>query len=189
MRCKRRDVAVAEIDVRAKEACLIVVKEPRPDLGPSKVDMALHLSGFADSTPWVFLLLGEAQSTDMDADPRVVLDLALPQLGGRGAGGEPFALERAIVYHEKVLAKVALEFDKYRLSGKLRIAQDDLRARGEEIVQMVLGRIAKIAAGEDRFCRYCGKDGVETRCSKCKKAYFCPACQALGWKYHKVWCP
>ena len=104
------------------------------------------------------------------------------------SGGEPFALERAIVYHKEVLAKVAEEYEKFELSGKLEIAQDDLRARGEELVRIVMGRLAKIAVGEDRFCRYCGKDGVETRCSRCKKAYFCPACQALGWKYHKSWC-
>ncbi|KAI0361829.1 hypothetical protein OH77DRAFT_467050 [Trametes cingulata] len=186
--CKPSQVTVAEIDIRAKEACLILVKEPRPDLGPSKVDMEQHLSGFTDSLPWPFLLIGEAVSTHMESDPRVVLDLALPQMGGRGGGAEPFALERAIVYHEKVLAKVADEFERYTLSGKLRIAQESLRRRGDTLVEAVLGRLAKIAAGQDHFCRYCGKDGVETRCSKCKRAHFCSSCQAPGWKYHKVWC-
>ena len=74
---------MAEIDLLTNEACLIVVKEPRPDLGPSKVNIAQHLIGFADSTPWVYLLLGELPSTNTYADPRVALDLALPQLGGR----------------------------------------------------------------------------------------------------------
>ncbi|KAI0639216.1 hypothetical protein C8Q77DRAFT_1080158 [Trametes polyzona] len=131
---------------------------------------------------------GSAKSTDMESDPRVVLDLVLPQIGGRGGGAEPFALERAIVYHERVLAKVADESERYQLSGKIRIVEDRIRRHGDAVVKLVMGRIAKLAAGEDHFCRYCGKDGVETRCSKCKKAYFCPPCQALGWKYHKVWC-
>ncbi|KAI0651664.1 hypothetical protein C8Q79DRAFT_922352 [Trametes meyenii] len=164
--CSPSRVTVAEIDIRAKEACLVVVKESRPDLGPSKVDMAQRLSGFTESMSWVFLLIGEAQSTDMEADPRVVLDLALPQIGGRGGGAEPFALERAIVYHEKVLSKVADEFDRYVLSGKLRITEDEVRRHADGLVQAVMDRVANVAAGQDRFCRYCGKDGVDTRCSK-----------------------
>ncbi|KAI0374359.1 hypothetical protein BV20DRAFT_1118381 [Pilatotrama ljubarskyi] len=124
----------------------------------------------------------------MESDPRMVLDLALPQIGGRGGGAEPFALERAIVYHEKVLAKVADEFERYTLTGKLRISEENLRRRGDAVVKVVLDRLAKIAAGQEHFCGYCGKAGVETRCSKCKRAYFCSLCQALGWKYHKVWC-
>ncbi|KAI0670089.1 hypothetical protein C8Q78DRAFT_976821 [Trametes maxima] len=114
--------------------------------------MAQRLSGFAESMSWVFLLIGEAQSTDMEADPRVVLDLALPQIGGRGGGAEPFALERAIVYHEKVLSKVADEFDRYVLSGKLRITEDEVRghadglvqARHDKYLQEVLPKYAKI---------------------------------------------
>ncbi|KAH9855438.1 hypothetical protein C2E23DRAFT_813355, partial [Lenzites betulinus] len=39
VRCKPSEVTVAEIDIHVKEPCLIVVTEPRPDLGPSKVDM------------------------------------------------------------------------------------------------------------------------------------------------------
>ena len=52
----------------------------------------------------------------------------------------------------------------------------------------IIARLEKIANGHGDFCRYCGKDGVKTRCSKCKKAHFCPSCVDLGWKYHKVWC-
>ncbi|KAJ8472436.1 hypothetical protein ONZ51_g8513 [Trametes cubensis] len=99
--CKPSDVAVAEIDLLTNEACLIVVKEPRPDLVPSKVNMAQHLIGFADSTP----------------PARRARSCAGPELGGRGSGGEPFALrvERAIVYHKEVLAKVAGEYGKFEL--------------------------------------------------------------------------
>ncbi|KAH9855437.1 hypothetical protein C2E23DRAFT_724382 [Lenzites betulinus] len=96
--------------------------------------MTQHLSGFADSMPWVFLLLGAAQSEDMEADRRVVLDLVLPQIGGRGGGAEPFALERAIVYHDKVLAKVADEHERYDLSGKIRIAEEDIRRHGDALL-------------------------------------------------------
>ena len=58
----------------------------------------------------------------------------------------------------------------------------------EALVDAVMGRVFKLANGDDDFCRYCGKEGVNTRCSKCKKARFCQACVGLGWKYHKVWC-
>ncbi|KAI9057161.1 hypothetical protein FKP32DRAFT_1598640 [Trametes sanguinea] len=188
--CKPSEVTVGEIDIRPKEACLIVTIEPRPESGPSAVNMQQHLSGFTDSTRWVFLVIGKAQSVNMDADSRVVLDLTLPQIGGRGGGGELFALERTIVYHHKVLAKVADEFEGYKLSGKLNPSPEHLhrRQRGDALVELVMARLARIAAGEDHFCRYCGKDGVERRFSKCKQAYFCTQCQALGWKYHKVWC-
>ncbi|CDO72413.1 hypothetical protein BN946_scf184977.g112 [Trametes cinnabarina] len=114
--------------------------------------MQQHLSGFTSSTPWVFLLLGEGQSIDMDADPRVVLDLALPQIGGRGGGGEPFALERAIVYHEKVLAKVAVEFERYNMSEKLNLSPEHLRRRGDAVVNLVMDRLRRVAAGDDHFC-------------------------------------
>ncbi|OSD06032.1 hypothetical protein PYCCODRAFT_1431850 [Trametes coccinea BRFM310] len=188
--CRPSDVAVGEIDIRPKEACLIVTIEPRPESGPSAVNMQQHLSGFTDSTSWVFLVIGKAQSINMDADSRVVLDLTLPQIGGRGGGGELFALERTIVYHHQVLARVADEFEGYKLSGKLNPSPEHShrRQRADALVELVMARLARVAAGDDHFCRYCGKDGVETRCSKCKKAYFCPPCQALGWKYHKVWC-
>ncbi len=186
--CKPSDVTVAEIDIVAKEACLILDYEPRPDLGPERVNLSQHMTGFDGSIPWVFLLIGEPKSEDLEADPRVVLDLVTSQLGGRGGGGEVFSLERAFDYHQKVLPKVADELEKYDLSGKIRLSDDALRARGDALVDVVMGRLRKIASGEDNFCRYCGKEEVQARCSKCKKAYFCAPCHTLGWKYHKVWC-
>ena len=186
--CKPSDVTVAEIDLVAKEACLILEHEPRPDLGPSKVDLSQHMVGFDGSMPWVFLLIGEPKSEDLETDPRVVLDLVTSQLGGRGGGGEVFSLERAFDYHEKVLPKVADELEKYVLSGKIRLSEDALRARGDALVAEVMARLHKVASGQDNFCRYCGKEDVQARCSKCKKAYFCAPCHTLGWKYHKVWC-
>lgn len=186
--CKPSDVTVAEIDIVAKEACLVVDYEPRPDLGESKVNMSQHLSGFGGSMPWVFLLLGEAESEDMVVDPRVVFDLATSQIGGRGGGGELFSLERAFDYHEKVLPKYATQLEKYVLSGKIRLSRDRLRARGDTLVELVMKRVTKIASGGDGFCRYCGRDEVTSQCSKCKTAKFCSACHVLGWKYHKVWC-
>ncbi|KAI0735370.1 hypothetical protein C8Q76DRAFT_712030 [Earliella scabrosa] len=186
--CKPSDVAVAEIDIVPKEACVIVDYEPRPDLGQLRVNMSQHMSGFGGSMPWVFLLIGVPQSEDMESDPRVVFDLVTSQIGGRGGGGEVFSLERAFDYHRKVLPKVAHELEKYVLSGKLRLSEDTLRAHGDALVELVMGRLRKIASGQDTFCRYCGKDEVTARCSKCKRANFCADCHVLGWKYHKVWC-
>ena len=190
--CAPADVTVAEIDVAPHEACLILDHTPRPDLGPAHVDLTQHRSGFGgapDPMPWVFLLLGEARSEDMAEDPRAVLDLATAQLGGRGGGGEVFALERAFDYHGKVLPKVAQEGERYVLSGKLRITPEAIRARGDALVDAVMERVCRLAGGQDDFCRYCGREGVNTRCSKCKKARFCQECVTQGWKYHKVWCP
>ncbi|KAM5538213.1 hypothetical protein V8D89_008100 [Ganoderma adspersum] len=167
--CKPSDVTVAEIVVVPKEACLMIMYEPRPDLGPNYINETEHLSGFdRPGMPWVYLLVGEPKSVNLAEDPRVVLDLVTSQIGGRGAGGEIFSLERGADYHSKVLPKVAHELEPYKLSGKLQLlsSPDSLH----------------------RFCRYCGKDGVEQRCSKCKTAYFCASCHLLGWKYHKVWC-
>ncbi|KAI0757192.1 hypothetical protein C8Q80DRAFT_1132395 [Daedaleopsis nitida] len=187
--CRPSEVTVAEIDILAKEASLIVDYEPRPDLGEGQLGMSQHLSGFGgESTPWVFLLLGEPKSEDMEVDPRVVLDLVVSQIGGRGGGGEVFALERAFDYHRKVLPKVANELEKYVLSHKIILAEDGMRIRAEQLVAAVMDRVRRIASGEDDFCRYCGKDEVTAQCSKCKKARFCSSCHVLGWKYHKTWC-
>ncbi|RPD81808.1 hypothetical protein L226DRAFT_607055 [Lentinus tigrinus ALCF2SS1-7] len=149
--CKPSDVTVAEIDIVAKEACLILDHEPRPDLGPSRVNLSQHFTGFDGIMPWVFLLIGEPKSEDLETDPRVVLDLVTSQLGGRGGGGEVFSLERAFDYHEKVLPNVANELEKYVLSGKIRLSEDALRARGDALVEVVMGRLGKIASGQDNF--------------------------------------
>ena len=189
--CKPSDVTVAEIVVIPKEACLMLGHEPRPDLGPGYIDETEHLSGFdGPDMPWVYLLIGGPKSADLVDDSRIVLDLVTSQIGGREAGGEVYSLERGIDYHQKVLAKVARELEPYKLEGKLRLLQapDALRAHADALVELVLERLAKVANGEDHFCRYCGKDGVDLRCSKCKTAYFCTPCHSLGWKYHKVWC-
>nr|VWP00597.1 Septin-type G domain-containing protein [Ganoderma boninense] len=187
--CKPSDVAVAEIVIVPKEACLMIQYEPRSDLGPNYIDETEHLSGFdGPGMPWVYLFIGEPRS--VEDDPRVALDLVTSQIGGRGAGGEIFSLERGVDYHSKVLSKVARELEPYKLSGKLQLSSgpDALRTHADTLVELVLERLAKVANGADNFCRYCGKDGVEQRCSKCKTAYFCTSCHLLGWKYHKVWC-
>ena len=151
--------------------------------------MTQHLSGFGRlGMPWVFLLIGEPESEDLETDPRVVLDLVTAQIGGRGLGGEVYSLERAFDYHRKVLPKFAHELESYKLSRKLQLTPNDIRSRGDELVEAVLRRLQKIASGQDNFCRYCGKDDVGLRCSKCKEAYFCAPCHASGWRYHKVWC-
>jgi MYND finger len=117
-----------------------------------------------------------------------VFDLVTTQIGGRGGGEELFSLERGVDYYSKVLLEVADDLEPWVLSEKMRIKEDDIRARGDALVEMVMDRLRKIANGRDNFCWYCGTDGVDTRCSKCKTAHFCRSCQLLGWKYHKVWC-
>ncbi|KAH9975986.1 hypothetical protein BGW80DRAFT_74636 [Lactifluus volemus] len=186
--CKPSDVMIAEIDILPKEAFLIIDYEPRPDVGPTKLGMTRHLSGFSGVMPWVFLVIGEPKATDVELDTRVVFDLVTAQIGGRGGGEELFSLERAFDYHSKVLPEVADDLEPWVLSGKMRIKEHDIRAQGDALVEMVMDRLRKIANGQDDFCWYCGTDGVDTRCSKCKTAHFCRSCQLLGWKYHKVWC-
>ncbi|KAI1797702.1 hypothetical protein LXA43DRAFT_1088781 [Ganoderma leucocontextum] len=189
--CKPSDVTVGELVIVPKEACLMLEYEPLPNLGPDCVGKREHLSGFdRPGMPWVYLLIGEPKAETLADDPRVVLDLVTAQIGGRGEGGEVYSLERGVDYHSKVLPKVAHKLQPYKLSGKLQLSEgpDSLRAHADALVELVLERLGKLASGQDNFCSYCGKDGVELRCSKCKTAYFCTPCHLLGWKYHKVWC-
>ncbi|OCH96618.1 hypothetical protein OBBRIDRAFT_787186 [Obba rivulosa] len=180
--CAPSEVTVAEIKIQLHEACLMEVVAPQPHLWMQ------HLSGFDGSMPWVYLLIGKPTSMDLEKDTRVVLDLVLPQIGGRGGGGELFALERGLHYHDDVLSKYADEFQGFKLSEKLRLSPPHIRRHGEAVKAMVLERLAKVVAGEEQFCAYCGKAGAELRCSKCKSVRFCKDCHVLGWKYHKVWC-
>ncbi|KAH9947979.1 hypothetical protein B0H21DRAFT_300308 [Amylocystis lapponica] len=188
LHCSPEDVTIGEFEIRPIEACYMVVYKPLPHLGPTKVDMSQHMSGFDDTVPWVYLMIGKPVSPDLEVDTRVVLDLALPQIGGRGGGGELFALEKGFDYHNRVLSQYAYETDDFKYSEKLRLSPPGLQQRGNDIAAIVLERLEKIARGKENFCRYCGKGDVDTRCSKCKKACFCKDCHTLGWKYHKAWC-
>lgn len=173
------ETAVAELLVEPRSACLHVQHAARPDLGPARVDMRQQLSGFDGGIPWPWLLLGTATSRDPDADARVALDL----------GGEPFALERSGHHYDRVLPRGARDLGAdMRLSELQCLSPVDIRAHGEAVKVLVLERLARIAAGDDHFCGYCGKEEVDLRCSRWQKAYFCAGCQALGWKYHKRWC-
>jgi hypothetical protein len=129
---------------------------------------------------------GHPASQDIEADTRIVLDLAIGQLGGRGDGDELFALERRSQYHHAVLARVAHE-----LEGEFKMSRltGELKGRSNEMARHVLRRLRGIVVdGVDDLCRYCGKDGVGTRCSRCRKAHLCPECHTLAWKYHEKWC-
>ncbi|KAI0724365.1 hypothetical protein C8T65DRAFT_734001 [Cerioporus squamosus] len=123
---------------------------------------------------------------------RVVVDLALSQIGGRGLGSELFALTKLRDYTEKLLPKYATrdpEADRETFMFNPWSMTETQDIRAQVLVAHILARLAKVAQGEDNFCRYCGKDDVNMRCSKCKKANFCSSyCVGLGWKYHKVWC-
>ena len=181
--------AVAEILVEPRSACLHIQYADRPDLGPTKIDMQQQLSGFDGGINWPWLLLGAGTSPDLDTDTRVALDLGVAQLGARGLGGEPFALERSGDHYDRVLIPRARDLGaEMRMSTLQCLSPADICAYGEAVKALVLERLAKVVAGDDHFCRYCGKEGVDLRCSQCKKAYFCAECQSLGWKYHKRWC-
>ena len=188
MTCSPLEVMAMEMEVLPHQACCMVVYEPRPDLGPTKVDMAHHFSGFLQPMPWIYLCLGEDTCTDPEHSTRVALDLAIQQIGGRGGAHELFALERISEYHERILPRFAQEYGELILSDTVALSPLDIRKQGDDIVRSVLERLTKIANGDHNFCRYCGKDGVETRCSTCKEARFCKECHVSGWKYHKVWC-
>ncbi|PCH33472.1 hypothetical protein WOLCODRAFT_160091 [Wolfiporia cocos MD-104 SS10] len=186
--CAPSDVMVAEFEILPHETCCMVAYKPRPDLGPTRVDLEQHLSGMGNIVPWIYLMIGKPISEDLDTDTRVVFDLAITQIGGRGAGGELFALERGFDYHNKLLCRYAEEQGDLQVSGKLMMSPVALRKQGDTLTDMVMERLQKLASGNVDFCRYCGKDDISTRCTKCKKAWFCRDCQAPGWKYHKVWC-
>ena len=176
--CAPSETTVAEVAVLPREACVHVV-----------MDKEQHLSGFDGPMPWIWLFIGKPSSTNPDIDTRAVLDLAVTQIGGRGRGGELFALERGVHYYDSVLNKHAADLGgDMKLSVKITLSPPHIRAHGDAVKAMVLERLAKIAAGNDQFCRYCGKDEVNLQCSGCKKAYFCQECVKQGWKYHKRWC-
>ncbi|KAI0686388.1 hypothetical protein C8T65DRAFT_591182 [Cerioporus squamosus] len=149
------------------------------------VERQISSSNFGDDIPWVVLLLGDPRGE------RVVVDLALSQIGGRGLGSELFALTKLRDYTEKLLPKYATrdpEADRETFMFNPWSMTETQDIRAQVLVAHILARLAKVAQGEDNFCRYCGKDDVNMRCSKCKKANFCSSCVGLGWKYHKVWC-
>lgn len=174
--CKAADVTVAEVEIRPREACWI-----------SNIGVAHHFTGFDASVPWVWLFLGAPTSPDPEKDTRVVLDLAVAQLGARGLGGELFALERGMHYYDSILDRHAEQLTEIVLSQKLMLSPPDVRAHGEAVKARVLRRLAEVVR-DAYFCRYCGKEGVELQCSRCKVAQFCRECQGHGWKYHKKWC-
>lgn len=68
-------------------------------------------------------------------------------------------------------------------------ASDFVKTFGENLKTTVLKRLEKVAAGANNFCKHCGRDGAEQRCSQCHAAHYCDkACQKAGWAYHKKWC-
>ncbi|GJE92449.1 zinc finger MYND domain-containing protein [Phanerochaete sordida] len=176
--CAPKDTTVAEIAVLAREPCMHVV-----------LDGEQNLSGFDGPLPWIWLFLGAPESEKPDIDTRAVLDLGLAQLGGHGSGGEHFALERGVHYLDVVLNRFAVDLGgDLKLSHKITLSPPVVRAHGDAVKAMVLQRLAKVAGGNDQFCRHCGKDEITLLCSRCKKAYFCKECLNQGWKYHKRWC-
>lgn len=183
-------ITVNEFPTTPKKPCMIFDYCMQPEVSPTAISRVVHLTGFQDATPWVYLFLGPATSENMYEDQRVILDFGTGAFGGRGGGGELFSLEKGVHFHDKVLHLVAHELEgDMKLSQVIQLSDPVMKKQGDDMVSMILERLKYIAAdGEDDYCRYCGKAGVETRCSKCKKARFCKECHTLGWKYHKKWC-
>ncbi|KAI0932428.1 hypothetical protein AcW2_001063 [Taiwanofungus camphoratus] len=60
-----------------------------------------------------------------------MLDLALTQIGERGAGGELFVLERGFAYHNALLCRCADDSGELRVLGKLRLSPPDVRRQSD----------------------------------------------------------
>ena len=188
MTCSPSEVMPMEMEVLPHQACCMAIYEPCLDIEPAKVDMTHHFSGFLQPMPWIYLCFGRDTSTDPEHSTRVAMDLTVQQIGGRGSAHELFALERISEYHEKVLPRYAQEYGELILSDTVALSLPAICKQGDDVVRMVLKRLAKVVNGDVNFCKYCGRDGVAKRCSTCKEARFCEECHVLGWKYHKVWC-
>ncbi|KAI0757189.1 hypothetical protein C8Q80DRAFT_1116414 [Daedaleopsis nitida] len=173
--CTAHDVCVLLNKVSPHESCFVS-------------ERAQYLVGFGNRLSWPVLLLGGSSGS---SEHSVVLDLAIAQVGGRGLGGELFALESVEEYKVKLLPKYAVSAEE--CVGKMYVFNPsgmtmEQRERQGVLVPEIMRRLAKIANGQDDFCRHCGKDNINLRCSRCKRACFCLACLELGWKYHEVWC-
>ena len=76
-------------------------------------------------------------------------------------------------YLEKVLLKAAQEGERYVLSGKLRTIPEAIHSWGNVLVDAVIGRTCRLASGQDKFCRYYGREGANVCCSECNQGRFC----------------
>ncbi|OJT12601.1 hypothetical protein TRAPUB_10842 [Trametes pubescens] len=173
------ELMVGTATITPREACVIMSADDS-DVRP------MSFSGFDGPIPWPYLVLGNAG----DLDRCVALDLALPQIGGRGLGGELFALERHDDYMTRVLPLYAeVHHVGHPTLGIVpRSATDEMRTRAEALTEAVVRRLVGPGQGETDFCRYCGEPGIITCCGVCKTSYFCEPCHRLGWKYHRKWC-
>ena len=129
---------------------------------------------------------------DASASPRAVLDLASMQFGdvGRGLNGKStFVLEKLEDWYARL----------QRITGSntlpsVRAQPTRIGNVPRDIDVWLLGcaRRAK-ARWENReqepWCGHCGKPATATRCSRCKKAYYCDADhQRAAWPLHKYVC-
>ncbi|KAI0361827.1 hypothetical protein OH77DRAFT_1508637 [Trametes cingulata] len=186
--CSPRDFMIGNAMLTPREACAIVHFNAPLDPATEQTSYAACLSGFDGPVKWPYLILGPIESS---LDDRVVLDLGLSQIGGRGLGRELFALERYGDYMQRVLPKYAVVHEVLPLTVEIVpfSASDETRARATALSQAVLLRVLHIAEGKETdFCRYCWQEGVLTHCGAFKTAHFCEPCHKLAWKYHKVWC-
>lgn len=168
------EIRVGTAMVTPREGCVII----------DRVAGQVHSSGLDGPVPWPYLVLG----SDADIDRRVVLDLAIPHIGGRGLGGEIFALERHDDYMTRVLPLYAQVYSVKDLTmGMVPFSADEYtKTRAKFLTVAIMDRITASVRTED-FCRHCGEPGVIPHCTYCP-ANFCEPCYELGWKYHQRWC-
>lgn len=192
--CNARSHAVAEINILPNSKSYICNIRPRPELGTSIAEMKQYHygDGALGTAPWVYLVFGDSKDAtgDVYTDRRVAVDLVAPLIGLRGLGNEPFVMERIGTYHQDVLSNAVGESEKYELSARIYMEENEDTNTSVEIAMRVLSRLQKITRDEEGFCAYCGKENPNPSCSKClgKTRYCDSICQKMGWKYHKSWC-
>lgn len=188
--CGPRQYGIMEIDVVAKELVYFFRQTPIPGSSTKVSIGGVVTGGDGGGLKWVYLLMGEATSKDIEKDSRVVLDLASTLLGARGPCGELFSMERLETYHGKTLDSMAYDQgQEERFSGRIVLREKSKEVDEERLAEAVKERIRKVIVKEDTLCGYCGAPNPPSRCTRCRAAYFCNAeHQTNGWPYHKVYC-
>lgn len=149
---------IMEMGIRAHELTHIV----RVTRGKAVTNQHI-IGGDGGFMPWVYILLGESPSANLEKDTRIVLDLACTMLGGRGPAGELFALQRKKEYLNKTLAQMADDIGDEMLSVRTFHRKDD---RGElnSLAAAVVERVRQVVVEGVHFCAHCGSPFAWKRC-------------------------
>ncbi|KAL5501702.1 hypothetical protein ACEPAH_8962 [Sanghuangporus vaninii] len=153
---------VAEMDVLPKKTIFINATHPRTVVNNGKkreIHMDQYVFGehfFAE--PWVCLVFPPEEKElsqkkpNRDDDKCVVLDINLPVLGARGPGGEPFALERRNVYHNKLLPRAGTEEDlDLTQSPRIHATSREKAQPAVDLAKRILGRLERFARKEEFY--------------------------------------